>query len=290
MKKQCCYVFLVHFVNDIVINSFKKISSELKYSGNLIYIVCDKKHKKSIESLDWDLKCYFIFSDLKKNVKTIGENIVPGNCHLRNIWFFEQNREYDYYWFIEYDVTYTGNWNTFFSQFEKDSSDLIASRLSRIDGNEQFAWWSTLNFPEKKTECNYAAFLPIHRLSKKALKILSEKVGQGWVGHFEALVPTAVITEGLTASDIGGNGAFTPFVRKNKNYLDSLPFGGFSRMFSTMRPHPAIYCCFRSHCLYHPIKKNRKNIWFYIYNFIKLTIRKPRGFFVYLRDLVHFRR
>lgn len=59
----------------------------------------------------------FIFSDeiiTHSNYFPLGFSLVPGNNHYPLIRFFLEHPYYDYYWCIEDDVCYNGDWNFFF--------------------------------------------------------------------------------------------------------------------------------------------------------------------------------
>jgi hypothetical protein len=72
-----------------------------------------------------------------------------GNCHLLPIFVSEKVQKYDHYWFMEYDIIYTGNWeDIFFTSTQEDTSDLIAEWLeSYMDSQEPslWHWWKHEN-------------------------------------------------------------------------------------------------------------------------------------------------
>ena len=71
-----------------------------------------------------------------------------------------------------------------------------------------------------------------------------------WVGHFEALVPSALANADMRLSDLGGSGAWTPKDRIHRNYLDwPGPFNG-----GTLRHRPPFKWLLIKNMLYHPCK------------------------------------
>ena len=48
-------------------------------------------------------------------------------------------------------------------------------------------------------ENTLVAFFPVHRISKRGLDVVAARVAEGWHGHFEMLVPTALADAGLSA-------------------------------------------------------------------------------------------
>ena len=58
---------------------------------------------------------------------TMGDRLIPGNAHFAVLDFFKTHPTCDFYWFIEDDVVFNGNWVTLFDYYHDDGSDLIAS-------------------------------------------------------------------------------------------------------------------------------------------------------------------
>lgn len=249
-----CIVFLVHEFNEEIRRRFKRLEKETRHRYD-VYILADKKTRVPRDVLNRYCVEYFDFSDLKRMARSvIGGSIVPGNCHLRTIEFFRRHPSYERYWFIEYDVHYSGNWMDFFSQFEDDGSDLLASVVHTLAEERTWAWASSFSCPKRalEEEERLIAFLPVHRLSSRAIHEIEKRVRKGWVGHFEMLVPTAVLDAGLTVSDLGGSGRWTPRERKNKNYISVQVYG--VNTLQTFRYRPMIYYPLIRNFLYHPIK------------------------------------
>jgi hypothetical protein len=74
------------------------------------------------------------------------------HSHFPVLWFYLLHREFDYYWFIEFDVRYTGNWATFLRSFEPYTDDFIASHIRHISQEPYWFWWDTLRHPAKTIE------------------------------------------------------------------------------------------------------------------------------------------
>jgi hypothetical protein len=49
--------------------------------------------------------------------------------------FFGARPGFDYYWHIEYDVVFTGDWRTLLDAWREDASDLVAAHV-RTRGEE----------------------------------------------------------------------------------------------------------------------------------------------------------
>lgn len=63
----------------------------------------------------------------------ICDTLLPGSCHFPTLAFFKEHQEYSYYWFIEYDVVYCGNWNSLMEDYKHDDSDFISCYIERYD-------------------------------------------------------------------------------------------------------------------------------------------------------------
>ena len=206
---------------------------------------------------------FFDFDILRHTAESvIGEKIVPGNAHLREIHFCHRHPNYRFYWFIEYDVVYTGHWGKFISSFADDQSDLLASHVRTIADDRYWYWRQTIstgadNLPENKW---LLAFLPIHRISHAGLGAIAGKVREGWVGHFECLMPTALAHCGLQISDIGGSGAWTPKNRIRRHYLDWRN-AQWSACGGTLQFRPPIRLRLIKNMLYHPCKTQPNAKW-----------------------------
>ena len=64
-----------------------------------------------------------------------GCTIMDGNFHFVLLDFYRQHPEYDYYWLIEYDVRFSGNWKTFFSFFHDKDEDFWAAHVEIKEDN-----------------------------------------------------------------------------------------------------------------------------------------------------------
>ncbi len=97
---------------------------------------------------------------------------------------------YDYYWFIEYDVDYRGNWGQLLNL--KNKSDLICTHIIDSTESDKWIWWKYFKTPIKNIK-KIRAFLPIYRISKNMLKEIERTLSkENWQGHIEALIPTII--------------------------------------------------------------------------------------------------
>jgi hypothetical protein len=203
-----------------------------------------------------DVSCPFDFERLRRRARSvIAPTMVPGSCHLSALHLYETHPGYDEYWFVEYDVVFTGSWSVLFDAVHGDGSALIACHVRERDEEPSWHWWRSIEHPSGDAPSPLLrAFLPVYRISADGLSALSRAVSAGWVGHFEALVPTVLRAASLTISDFGGDGSYVPPARRNCFYTS---FSGREELwhFGTMRFRPCQRSpLLRPNSLYHPVK------------------------------------
>ena len=186
--------------------------------------------------------------------------LIPGSMHLPLIQFARAN-QFDYYWFIEYDVRFTGDWQALFQHFEQSDADFIASHIMRYSNLPSWFWWKSLSHPKEgiTNAEKLRSYNPIYRISWRALQHIDRMQKKGWVGHNEVLIPTLLHHAGFKLRDFGGIGEFVETADYNRFYLDPGPEpdhnvtdGG------SFRYHPPChFMWFRPrNKLYHPVKGN----------------------------------
>lgn len=188
---------------------------------------------------------------------TIGDTFIPGHVQFSLLRYFEQHPGFDWYWFVEDDVAYTGRWDDFFNAFKGDESDLLTCHIRPYASEPDWYWWRTLQAPSDCTVVSepLRALLVVARYSRKALETLSRYCRAGWRGHSEVLSPTVIDHAGLTISDIGGDGPFTPHGRKGKYYSSYSDVAGSLKHIGSLRYRPAQTSAgIRPRRLYHPVK------------------------------------
>jgi hypothetical protein len=191
-------------------------------------------------------------------IKTPG---LIGHAHFPILEFYLSHPDYDHYWFVEYDVRYTGDWNSLTSSFAPFDQDFIATHIRKFADEPRWCWWETFGHPSKKIAQRewIRSFNVIYRISNRALSFLHREIPTGWRGHHEALVTTVLHHYGFTLLDFGGDGPFVPPELRNKTYTSySSKDGRLSNNAGTVRYRPP-----RDKCgplknkIYHPVKPKR---------------------------------
>ena len=173
--------------------------------------------------------------------------LVPGSNHFPLLKFFKENQGYDYYWLVEDDVRFSGDWKDFFDSFASSTSDFLSSVIETKAENPNWYWWASLKTGNEviAEEKLLKAFNPIYRLSRQALACIDAYLRIGWMGHHEVLLPTLLYNKGFLVEDFGGVGAFVCPENKAKFYNDT-----------SMRIAPVLPDD-RKNYLFHPVKEEK---------------------------------
>ena len=173
--------------------------------------------------------------------------LVPGSNHFPLLKFFRENLGYDYYWLVEDDVRFSGEWKVFFDSFASSTSDFLSSVIETKAENSDWYWWNCLKTGNETIAEDklLRAFNPIYRLSCQALSCIDAHLREGWMGHHEVLLPTLLYNKGLFLEDFGGEGAFVRPENKAKFYDDT-----------SMRIAPVLPDD-RKNYLFHPVKEEK---------------------------------
>src|ERR1051325_6551755 len=71
-----------------------------------------------------------------------------GHPDLVTLHFFRNDRDFDYYWSVEYDVRFTGSWRRFFSAFDGNCADFLTTSLRTAATDPRWSHWKTLRAPQ----------------------------------------------------------------------------------------------------------------------------------------------
>ena len=173
--------------------------------------------------------------------------LVPGINHFPLLKFFKENQGYDYYWLVEDDVRFSGEWKEFFGSFASCTSDFLSSVIETKAENPTWYWWTSLKTGNEviAEEKLLKSFNPIYRLSSQALACIDAHLRIGWMGHYEVLLPTLLYNKGFLLEDFGGEGTFVRPENNAKFYDDT-----------SMRIAPVLPDD-RKNYLFHPVKEEK---------------------------------
>lgn len=218
-------VFVTHHYPKYVKDRFERLDKDLSLTDSRVFLLYD-----SIGIIDGfdstENICVCETAKMKElNYKSISDSIVPGSTHFLHLFFYLQHREYEKYWFIEYDVDFAGKWSHLFEDCRRNLSeyDFLSCHIERFDRckNGKWEWWydnNKVGVPYK--EC-VKSFNPICRYSNRALDCLDQYLKQGHSAHSEVMIATCLYHHGMKIGDIGGHGEFVPKGWEDKYYLAS---------------------------------------------------------------------
>lgn len=222
-------VFLSHVLDEEVLSRFEELKRDTLPERD-VYFAYDgsgtsRSHRRSArQHLGETLR---IFSPSKildvpypnryAHQETPG--LIPGNTDLLYLHFSELEPSYSHYWFIEYDVAYTGPWSDLFAAFASSDADLLGTTLSPYQQQPDWYWWPSFEPTVNIDRTDWVrGFFPVIRLSMDAIDLLDNGYRAGWAGHFEVVIPTLLHYHGRDIEDIGGDGPFVAPDNRNRFY------------------------------------------------------------------------
>lgn len=255
MKKQV--VLLVsHFIDSNVISKYKRIREELNKENTDVFLLLNTEYKNQF-IVPKDIACYSCdIDDLNSlEYESIEETILPGSCHFTILKFSKDNPQYSYYWFIEYDVEFTGTWSLLIDTFSGMKYDFISSHIEKYnDKNSNWSWWHNSNNVGYPLEKCVKGFNPICRYSFEALKYIDKYQREGHSAHSEVMITTCLYNAGFTIADFGGKDEFVPEGFYNKFYIDAEGTNNGTMRYRPLFTKPDIEKAMIPNKLFHPLK------------------------------------
>ena len=255
MTTQTAILFVTHIYNKEIEHQINKLRSEASDFAS-VYVVyqADKVHLELPENVRRQAFTMETLNGL--GYTPWGCTIMDGNFHFVLLDFYRQHPDYDYYWLIEYDVRFNGNWNDFFSFFQDKDEDFWAAHVEIKEDNPNWMRWHEIelkNIPVNDSML-LKSFNPICRFSNRAFALLHSRCLLGDRGHNELLMPTLFRHFKLKIADFGGSGRYTYQKYPNLFYMHDGDDAETDKC--THRYHPR-HCASTMKCqnmIYHPIK------------------------------------
>jgi hypothetical protein len=252
-------LYLTHLFTPEIQREVDNLSEMAPGEGLEMWLLLDSRTPGISEIIGRYARCHVFEEAAIMNMpypKLDGAHLIH-HIHFCLLDFYLSHPGYDYYWFVEYDVRYTGEWSTFFNAFRSFDHDLLTSHIRSIAQEPQYCWWNSLYHPTKTVpwERCLRSLNVIYRISNRALKFLHEAHLEGWGGFFEVFFPTLLDSNGFTLLDFGGDGEFTPPGHKNRFYTSySGPAGTLIHLGTIRWRPPRSTPGGRKNKLYHPVK------------------------------------
>jgi len=219
-----------HYLNRALLRMFRDLSSAMPEAVTMVLMhLPPRRSKPRALAL---LRHHFVTTPEIREPAYIRKSNGPGwaiwrggHTDLIALHFFRKNPEYAYYWFIEYDVRFSGEWCTFFTAFQDSDADLLSTSIRRASNDPNWMHWPSLHPPEGvgplATNELLCSFMPIYRVSHRALQLIDQAYRDGWTGHCEAVWPTVLHRSGYRLEDIGGDGEFVRPGNINRFYTNT---------------------------------------------------------------------
>lgn len=263
VARRTAIVWLSHFDDPEGDAAFARLAREAARWGRVFRFMhlpqqCpapDGGDRLSVSDADLEQSMPTRFAEMNRR----GGSVCAGFLDLVHLAAMRRLNDFDYAWFIEYDVDFSGSWGAFFSEFHNNAADLLGTTLYPRERQAKWSHWKWFGSPGDECRASeMRGFFPVARFSRRFAQVYAEAVRGGWSGHFEALYPTIALRHGLSAEDIGGEGPMTPQHRRGRLYTNTdahrINIGTF-RYRPPVSSHYFPGCDFGSPAhLWHPIK------------------------------------
>jgi hypothetical protein len=268
-QQRTAIIWLTHFVDPAAEAAFERLAREAAGFGRVFHV---RQYSHFVEPPapaspgEISISDVDVVQAMPKRSQGIdfANGIPQGVVDLLHFAVLDKLEKFAYCWFIEYDVDFSGNWQTFFSSFQNCKADLLAATLYPRSMELNWYHWKTYAAPPSvPAQFATRGFFPVFRLSSRFADIYRAEIENAWSGHFEALYPTIARYRKLSVEDIGGSGPFASRERLNLFYFNTVGHVGLFP--GTFRFRPLVSKNYYSgpskdfpipNKLWHPIKTN----------------------------------
>lgn len=201
MKKHAI-LFKTHFLNDKIIREYNNLTSHCDSKYYDVFLLYDnsKNDFKPARGMK-----YFLFNE--EDLRKLGpdkENDLPQkdgsgvvleskfqwiHADYPPVVFYNKNTEYQYYWQIEFDVRFNGNWNKFFDFYKDSDADFVSAQIKTKAEYPTWGGWGSHNLKVEDDVLLESPF-PLVRYSNRALQLLGKEFKSGKEGYCEVITPT----------------------------------------------------------------------------------------------------
>ena len=250
-----------HITDDFVLNKYRRLTKELDILTYDVILLVNKDEDLSLDTMPQDIKCFYTDSDSIDALQyaPIEDTLLPGSCHFPLLRFFLDNPFYQHYWFIEYDVEFTGPWSVLMDDCHEHLADydFLSCHVERWGRKNHFwPWWHLNNRMGIPLQGCIKSFNPICRCSNRALHILDQYQKAGHSAHEEVIMATCFLRHGMKIGDLGGSGTFVPDGYMNKYYLSSPhEVNGGTMRYRPIYSSEEVQDCGLENKLFHPLKE-----------------------------------
>jgi hypothetical protein len=271
-------LFSSHLLDEVVLERLFRLCDEVPANHRVVFFYDEAKLsaervRQAIDSRAGQLEHGNDLWSRYKRGNLYATAKIPGNEDGMLLHAFHRLEGFDYYWYLEYDVVFSGHWGEFFRAFSDNRADMLGTNISRYPEIPHWPLWKSIEVPPELAHSKerwLRSFNPILRLSRTAMQTLTSQYASGvWAGHSEAIMATVLSYQGLTLEDFGGEGEFVPAGRECRYYRssrleNSLAPGTFIFRPAMMQPGS------EPNKLWHPVKDPKHRTWDYENLFTKL--------------------
>lgn len=186
-------VIMTHLLNDTVFERYRKLRDDLsKDKYDVILLINNYKRNISEDDINSISQDILYYHQTREKINSLvnsryyvhecpQDEFIWLNLHLAYLEFYlEFKNMYDSFYYVEYDVVFTGNWSLLFDDIEKHPDiDFLAAKF-RIFSKHDPWWWfkdrgTTIDIPENDRWGSFNAFL---KISHKAFEYLCKQLHQ----------------------------------------------------------------------------------------------------------------
>ncbi|WP_406826393.1 beta-1,6-N-acetylglucosaminyltransferase [Pedobacter sp. KACC 23697] len=266
-QQKCAVLFLTNKSDRTTLSVYQKLKREAP-DRHEVFLMYHQTRKVISKSISIQNPIPFTDNILRSTgFNAINNKLTPGSNHFPLFDYYQQNQGYDYYWYIEDDVRFNGDWSVFFDSFKQDSTDFLTCHVRRYQDEPNWFWWETLKHNSGiRIPLNFRlrSFNPIFRISKRALAFLNNAFKTGWSGHHEVTMVSLLFSAGFSIADLGDRGEFVSSMVTKTHYKSALPDLHGNVSTGSMRFRPTIEAIeMTDEILYHPVKtvNSKKTDW-----------------------------
>jgi len=248
-------LYLSHFNHKRLWRAYRKLHSACAGFGEAYFVLNQSSDlaPAGAKGEPADISCMFTVTPALRTALGHSARKVSKGADQAILAFRQLKPQYDYYWIVEYDVQFSGNWRALFDAFADNTSDLLCTSLHRTHTNPTWRWWRSLSWPADPKPELIRGFFPFARVSARALDAIIAATQAGISGHYELTWPTVLHHSGLVIEDIGGDGQFVQPSNRNRWYTSTPRNENLSPGTVVYRP-TRLSPGRRPNTLWHPVK------------------------------------
>ena len=257
MVSKQAVLFLSHVIDEQVLQRFYKLYESSHFNYDVYLGLHNESNEEPVISYG-QLYSFRLIDFATLNYSPHGKTLYHNTNYVMQK-FRKDYPIYDYYWFVEYDVVFTGEWAFLFDYYANKRYDFISSHIEfHNETNNQWCWWNRTTWGETILPKHrlLKSFNPICRYSSAALDFLDKFLQQGVNGHFETIIATALYNYNYSLVDMGEQSAFSEKKEHIHFYLQEKGVNNGTIRWRPVFTQEEINALRLDNKLFHPVKTN----------------------------------